>query len=75
MLDPYNNYVVDLFCRIDTKYDSLIDQVRRVEMELKTIQEIIKSMEDKRRSYQKMILYVLIRCLSFRTNEKILRRE
>lgn len=68
MSGPCANYIVELLHRIDGKYDCLLDEMRRVQMELKSVQEVIKRREDERICYQKLVFDMLVSSLSSTNN-------
>lgn len=60
MVEPFTNYIVELLGRIDSKYDALVDQMNRFEMELKTVHELIKKREDERKYHEKLVFDMLL---------------
>lgn len=65
MANSFTNYVVDMLRRMDQKYDLLIDEVMKFDMELKNVKEVMKRRKDERRSYEKVVFDMLINGLNY----------
>lgn len=61
MSEVCSNYIIELLCRIDQKYDALVEKICGLEEEVKSVKESNRVRDEDRRCHEKLVFDMLLK--------------